>query len=84
MDEFEKRRQHRGSNSSVESLNSNGTQPSPIVGKPEARRSFGTSRASLDERERSHGEEKLSQKVKGRLRAFTTGSKDRDGGKIAV
>jgi len=83
MDEFEKKRKHRASSSSVESLTSNRSHPSPIVGKQEARKSFGTSRPSLDEKERSQWEEKFSQKVKGRLRALTSG-KDRDGAKIAT
>jgi len=80
MDAFERKRKHRaGSHSSVESLPSSGL-PSPIVGKQEARRSFGTSRRSLGEK--GHGEEKLSQKFKGRLRAFTGGN--REDGKAAA
>lgn len=74
MDAFEKKRKQRaGSSSSVESLTSS---PSPIIGKPEARRSFGTSRPTLDEKDRNHGEEKLSQKFKGRLRALTGGHRE--------
>jgi hypothetical protein len=82
MDEFEKKRKHRDSSASVESLGSPTAQHAPIIGKREVRRSFGSSRPSLDER--SHDEEKLSRKFKGRLRAFTTGGKDRDGAKPAT
>lgn len=86
MDEFEKKRKHRNSHSSAESLAVSPTaQYSPIVGKREARKSFGTSRPSLDERDRTtHVEEKLSQKFKGRLRAFTASGKDRDSAKSAT
>jgi len=76
MDEFEKKRKHRDSNSSVESLHSNGTLPSPIVGKQESRRSFGTSRPSM-EKDRSLEQEKRSHGFKGRLRALT-GGKERE------
>jgi hypothetical protein len=77
MDAFEKKRKGRaGSNSSVESISFNGSHPSPIISKREGRRSFGTSRPSLDEKDRGHGEEKLGQKVKGRLRAFTSGGRE--------
>lgn len=77
MDEFEKKRKHRDSNSSVESLHSNGTLPSPVVGKQESRRSFGTSRHSMDEKDRSLEQEKRSHGFKGRLRALT-GGKERE------
>lgn len=68
MDEFEKKRKHRGSQSSVESMNS---IPSPIMGKQEHSKNFGVLQ---------QGEEKFTQKVVGRLRALT-GGKDRDEGK---
>ena len=84
MDKFEKQRQHRDSSSSVESL---GTPlPAPIMGKPEKRRSFGIGRPSLGDMDRSQlkniderlsREERLVEKVKGRLRALT-GSRRED------
>jgi len=70
MDEFEKKRKHRGSQSSVESMTS---MPLPAMGKQEYSRNFGVSQ---------QGEDKFTQKVVGRLRALT-GGKDRDEGKHA-
>lgn len=79
MDAFETKRKNRAdSHSSIESLTSNGTLPSPILGKQEARKSFGTSRRSLDERDRGHEDEKLRQKVKSRLRALTGGGREEE------
>ena len=80
MDEFEKKRQHRGSSSSVDSfISSNG---SPVkdgrqsTSEREARRSTGVGRPSWDAA-REMIEEKKSHKFVGRLKVFT-GGRDRD------
>lgn len=81
MDEFEKKRQHRGSSSSVDSLvSSNG---SPVKDRRqsserEGRRSTGFGRPSLDA-VREMVEEKKSHKIVGRLRALTGGQKESKG-----
>ena len=78
MDVYEKQRKHRGSSSSVESLET--SLPTPIMGKSEKRRSFGRlSLGDLDRTDlRKEKEEKsantLKVKVKGRLRALTGGT----------
>ena len=76
MDVYEQQRKHRGSSSSIESLDS--ALPAPIMGKPEKRKSF--TRLSLGDMDRievkREKEEKstLKVKVKGRLRALTGGN----------
>jgi len=84
MDVYEQKRKHRGSSSSIESLDS--TLRAPIVGKSEKHRSFG--RLSLGELDRrdirtekdvrststSTSTSTLRIKVKGRLRALTGGN----------
>jgi len=79
---------HSNSNSSVESLSSSNSSPTTeipaIVGNVRKSFSFARSsldekervwfpRPSLDERDRPQGHEKLSQKFRGRLRAWTGG-----------
>lgn len=90
QDAFEKKRKHSGSDSSVESLPSSGhiIGTSPIVGNPDIRRSFGYARPSLDmkgtapyqvdDKEKAQGDESNTlSKLKGRLRAWTAGARDR-------
>ena len=76
MDEFEKKRQHRGSSSSVDSLVSSNGSPAKESRKSspeqEGRRSTGVGRPSLDI-VREALEEKKGSKFVGRLRALTGG-----------
>jgi hypothetical protein len=76
MDEFEKKRKHRDSSSSVDSLISSSGSPVKEGGKSfserEARRSTGAGRPSL-EVVRELLDEKKGSKFVGRLRAFTGG-----------
>jgi hypothetical protein len=69
MDDFEKKRQHQSTTSSVESFSSSNGAPSRPA---EGRRSFGAARPILD-----HGEDKKSHGLKGRLRALTSGGKEK-------
>jgi hypothetical protein len=78
MDEFEKKRKHRGSSSSVDSLvSSNGspikTESRKTFSDREGRRSTSIGRPSLDDVVRGAFEDKKSSKFVGRLRAFTGG-----------
>jgi hypothetical protein len=77
MDEFERKRQHRGSSSSVDSLVSPAGSPVKVRRQSSEKegRSVGFGRPSQDiVRERV--EEKKSHKIVGRLRAFTGGRQE--------
>lgn len=82
MDVYEQQRKHRGSSSSIESLDS--ALSPPVMGRPEKQKSFGRlSLGDLDradaraEKEEKNSANTLKVKVKGRLRAFTSGSQSR-------
>jgi hypothetical protein len=80
MDEFEKKRQHPGSSSSVDSLLLSNGRPGKDRRKSserEERRSTGVGRPSLDA-VREVVEEKKGKKIVGRLRALT-GGREREG-----
>jgi hypothetical protein len=76
MDEFEKKRKHRGSSSSTDSLLSSNGCPvkdrRPSTAEREGTRSVGLGRRSLDTAREMIGEKK-SHKLVGRLRALTGG-----------
>lgn len=81
MDEFEKKRQHPGSSSSVDSLlllsNGSPCKDRRKSSEREERRSTGGGRPSLDA-VREVVEEKKGKRIVGRLRALT-GGREREG-----
>ncbi|KAG0646051.1 hypothetical protein D0Z07_8041 [Hyphodiscus hymeniophilus] len=81
MDAFEakKRRSHRGSSSSVDSLlsSSNGSPAKERAAEREGRGSTGVGRPSLDA-VRELFEERKGRKIVGRLRALTGGQRERE------
>jgi hypothetical protein len=76
MDEFERKRKHRGSSGSADSMVSSNGSPVKDVTRSnmerDAQRSTGFGRASIDA-VRATVEEKKSHKIVGRLRALTGG-----------